>query len=282
MKPRLIGNNIDRNAALRRDPIWLANAWQRSEVVLVDPDRQTVSATESGLTFVSSSDALPQRRIYLGGDEKPYFAVVCDLPDGLYMRKAHPGWSDHDLSLATEALAMAQWHNRHRYHPQTGEELEPRLAGWELGSDSGVVYPRIDPAVIVLIDDGDDRVLLARNVAARNGRYACVAGFVEPGESAEAAVHREVAEETGLELQQVDYVTSQPWPFPSSLMLAFSATADPNQEIKLQPDELADARWFTSQQAAEHISLRGDSVWQGMTQVSVAWFLIERWLSSRT
>lgn len=278
MRPRLSRSNIDRNAASRRDPIWLAHAWERSQVVQVDPVRQAVAASDAGLKLVGPSDDLSHRRIFLGGDTHPYFAVICDLPEGMHLREAHPGWSDRDLGLATEALAIAQWHSRHRYHPATGEELRPRSAGWELGSDSGVVYPRIDPAIIVLIDDGGDRILLAQNVAAKAGRYACVAGFVEPGESAEAAVHREVSEETGLELQRVEYVTSQPWPFPSSLMLAFSATADATQEINLQADELADARWFTREQASKHISVDGSAGWRGLTQVSVARFLIERWL----
>ncbi|QSB06057.1 NAD(+) diphosphatase [Natronoglycomyces albus] len=282
MIPRLSRSNVDRNALHRGDPVWLAEAWQRSHIVQVDPARNAVAATASGLRLIRASDDLPARRIFLGGDEEPFFAVITDLPEGLHLRQAHRGWTDRDLGLAAQALAMAQWHENHRFDPKTGAKLEPGLAGWELRADSGVVYPRTDPAIIVLIDDGQDSVLLARNVRAKEGRYACVAGFVEPGESAEAAVHREVAEETGLALDRVEYVTSQPWPFPSQLMLAFSATADPGQEIVLQPDELADARWFTEAEAREHVRGRPDVGWRGLTDVSVARFLIDRWLAGRS
>jgi NAD+ diphosphatase len=155
------------------------------------------------------------------------------------------------------------------------------------------LWPRTDPAMIVLVHDGRDgpqgRCLLGNNAAwpTERGvrRYSCLAGFVEPGESAEAAVAREVGEEVGLSLARIDYQGSQAWPFPGSLMLGFFALADPELPLRLEPTEIAHARWFTRSEIAAVVA--GDPVDSGDGSGSRVWlpppasiarFLIARWL----
>ena len=137
-------------------------------------------------------------------------------------------------------------------------------------------------------DEADD-LLLAQHrrysgapktgpAAVRSGRYACIAGFVEPGESAEAAVHREVGEEIGIKIDRLEYVSSQPWPYPRSLMLAYRATADPAQQLVLQAEEITDARWFTRDEVRQMWVDTQDST-PSAVRISIARFLIDGWLA---
>ncbi len=157
--------------------------------------------------------------------------------------------------ILVTAIALVNWHGRHGFSPETGRPLRIGEAGWSrVDEDGHQVWPRTDPAVIVLIHDGvagdEGRCLLGHNAAWRPPpgqvrRYSCLAGFVEAGESAEAAVEREVFEEVGVRLTDIQYASSQPWPYPGSLMLGFYAIADPNAPLNLDPTEIAAARWFT-------------------------------------
>ena len=163
------------------------------------------------------------------------------------------GWLDHDeAGLLAYARAMISWRRRHRYCGSCGAPTRAEQAGHVMacsddacGSSS---FPRLDPAVIVLVTDGE-RALLGRQASWPPGRYSTLAGFVEPGESLEDAVRREVLEETGVELCEPRYHSSQPWPFPSSLMLGFIASAA-STRIELGDHELEDARWFTRAEIA--------------------------------
>jgi NAD+ diphosphatase len=145
------------------------------------------------------------------------------------------------------ARAMIHWRRTHRRCGRCGADTVPGRAGHVLVCTNPTCrheqFPRLDPAIIVLVSDGP-RVLLGRQAAWPPGRYSTIAGFVEPGESLEDAVVREVAEETGVRVDQVRYHSSQPWPFPSSLMLGFTALAT-THEVHLEDQELEDARWFT-------------------------------------
>ncbi|THV24469.1 NAD(+) diphosphatase [Glycomyces paridis] len=297
MHPPLAVDVLDRCAHHRDDPEWLEAAWNRAQIVACDSMRERIDADEDGLHYRDADTAPEGRRVYLGGEDPPVFAVFTDLPDGLPGRSIRPTWDHRDLAIAVEAIGIGHWHATYRFHPTTGRPLQPRMAGWELAPGEGrAVFPRTDPAVIVLIDDGADRVLLAKHrrygdqprpsiaqntiappQSTRTGRYACIAGFVEPGESAEAAVHREVAEEVGMKIDRLDYVSSQPWPYPRSLMLAYRATADPSQELVLQAEEIADARWFTREEVREMWVETADAT-PSAVRISVARFLIERWL----
>ncbi len=148
-------------------------------------------------------------------------------PSGINVRDV--GWqlSARDAGLATTAIAMANWHATHRFCPRCGAPSTIALAGWErrCSADGAAQYPRSDPAVIMAITDEADRLLLGHAVGWPDKQFSVPAGFVEPGESLESAVRREVGEETAIEVGEVVYAGSQPWPFPASLMLGFRGRA---------------------------------------------------------
>ena len=177
------------------------------------------------------------------------------------------------------ALGLSNWHARHRFCPRCGAETEVVQAGWmrRCPRDGSEHYPRTDPAVIVAVTDAEDRLLLGRNVGWPEGRFSVLAGFVEPGETIEAAVVREVHEETAVVVTDVEFVADQPWPFPASLMLGCTARAT-TTEIICQPDEIAEARWFTREEfraevAAGRVKAAG--------RLSIAARLVESWLGER-
>jgi NAD+ diphosphatase len=157
-----------------------------------------------------------------------------------------------EAGLLAYARALTIWRLRHRFCGLCGAPTRPERAGHVMQCTSSPcahqVFPRIDPAIIVLVTDGD-RALLGRQASWPVGRYSTIAGFVEPGESLEDAVAREVLEETGVRVRRIDYQSSQPWPFPSSLMLGFHALAEPDSQIRAG-QELDDARWFTREDIA--------------------------------
>ena len=175
--------------------------------------------------------ALPAGAVYLGeADGVPYAAVrgeraltvsgrSVDAWAGL--RELGADLGDLDAGLLVQAIGILEWHERHRFSPLTGAPTTVERAGWvQRDPTTGTeFFPRTDPAVIMLVHDGGDRLVLGRQAVWPPGRFSILAGFVEPGESAEAAVVREVAEEVGLRVTDVRYVGSQPWPFPQSLML---------------------------------------------------------------
>ena len=155
--------------------------------------------------------------------------------------------TDRDAGLLTHAVALAYWHESHTHCPQCGTATVPAPAGHltTCPKDGTQHFPRLDPAVIMLVLDPDDRLMLARNALWPAGRMSVVAGFVEPGESAEHAVAREVYEETAIVVGQVRYLGSQPWPMPRSLMLGYEARAKGGQQIEVDAEEIGEARWFT-------------------------------------
>lgn len=185
---------------------------------------------------------------------------------------------DRDSGLLVEAVALANWRASHRFSPRTGEPLTPEQGGWVLRApgETSEVFPRTDPAIIVAVLDDHDRLLLGSNAMWPHNRYSLLAGFVEPGESLEAAVEREIFEESGIRVIDPVYLGSQPWPFPSSLMLGFRALADANQEWALTPDgnEILDLRWFTR----EELRSDKDLILPGSS--SIAHAIINQWLGA--
>lgn len=192
------------------------------------------------------------------------------------LREVGSRLSDLESSLLTQAVALGNWHADHRFSPLTGRPVRAEHGGWVLRGegDESEQFPRTDPAVIVAVTDADDRLLLGSNALWESNRYSLLAGFVEPGESLESAVVREVFEESGIRVVDPVYLGSQPWPFPRSLMIGFRAMADPSIEHTLAPDgeEILDLRWFTREQLAAAT----DVILPGPT--SIARRIIEHWL----
>lgn len=186
-------------------------------------------------------------------------------------------FSARDAALFTEALAMANWHDSHGYSPRTGERTLVEQGGWvrRSASDNSEVFPRTDPAVIVRILDHDDRILLGSNALWAANRYSLLAGFVEPGESLEAAVVREMFEECGLRVSDPVYLGSQAWPFPASLMCGFEARlaiGESPERLNADGEEILDVRWFSRDQLREELP---DLVLPG--PMSIACAIIEDW-----
>ncbi len=193
------------------------------------------------------------------------------------LRAAVPLLGDRDAGLFTEALGIANWLETSAFCPRCGSPATIEQAGWARRCDREdvLLFPRTDPAVIVLVTDDDDRILLGSNALWEQHRFSLLAGFVEPGESLEAAVVREVGEEAGIAVDRVEYAGSQPWPFPASLMLGFTArVAGGSVAETATPDgvEILELRWFSRADlvsAMPEVSLPGD--------ISIARWLLERW-----
>jgi NAD+ diphosphatase len=252
---------VDRATQRRGDTDWLARAWAdpRSRVLVVR-DAQALVATKDGqleLVLVPPAEAPAGTRFLLGVDsgDVAYFGVSAagswdEAEPGtkpMALRQVGALLSDRDAGLMTHAVALALWHDSHTHCPQCGTPTVPAPAGHltTCPADGSEHFPRLDPAVIMLVIDPDDRLMLARNALWPPGRMSVVAGFVEPGESAEHAVAREVYEETAIVVGQVRYLGSQPWPMPRSLMLGFQATAKGGQRIAVDEEEIGEARWFS-------------------------------------
>lgn len=224
-------------------------------------------------------------RMHVDGDlgapaHTPFAEAALSDFDWVELRSFAPCASARDAGLATNAVAVSAWHAGQRFCPVCGEPVAPALAGWAQvctgASDGRLLFPRIEPAVITAITDDEDRILLQNNAAWRRGFFSVSAGFVEAGESLEHAVRREAAEEVGVELGAVSYLGSQPWPFPSSLMLGFTARAL-TTEVAVDGDEVASARWFTRDELARAVS-EGRVELPG--RASIARHLIEHWYGS--
>lgn len=304
--PPLAHVALDRAAHRRTDPVWLAEAWQRARVLVVDAaggGRVLVTADETrpALYLLDPEQVPAAARMFLGvePDGVPVFAVDVALPTlpgtrPASLREVGHLLSDRDAGLFMTALALANWHARHGFSAATGDPTELDEGGWSrVAADGDRVWPHTSPAMIVLVHDGVagpvGRCLLGSNVgwpATPGGRrFSCLAGYVEPGESAEAAVAREVTEEVGVTVTDIRYAGSQPWPFPGSLMLGFLAHADPAQPLRPDPTEIAYARWFSRREVADAIA--GRSVDAGddtrlllPPSLSIAHFLIRRWLDT--
>jgi NAD+ diphosphatase len=268
----LARGEVDRSAHLRDDEEWLARAWADpgTRVLVVDQGRALVGFGAEGahLLFLPPEQAPDGVRLLLGvaAEGVVYFGVAGPLPKPAEvvgvevrpapLREAGPLLSDRDAGLMTHAVALANFHDSHRFCPRCGEPSEPASSGHarRCTVESTDEFPRSDPAMIVLVTDPDDRCLLARNAAWPVHRVSILAGFVEAGESAEQAVAREVHEETGIAVGQVRYLGSQPWPMPQSLMLGFRAEAAGSLEIKVVEDEIAEANWFSREELTAAIA----------------------------
>ena len=276
---------VDRAAHRRDDAQWLASAWADPDTrVLVVEDGKAL-VKEAELVFVPPERAPAGVRLLLGvaAGGEVYFGVAGPLPASadpqaraVSLREAGPLLSDRDAGLMTHAVALANWHAVFVHCPRCGTVTEPMLAGHmrRCPADGSEHFPKIDPAMIVLVTDSEDRCLLARNAQWPERRVSILAGFVEAGESVEQAVVREVAEETGLSVTEVRYLGSQPWPMPQSLMLGFRARAAGDTKITVDSLEIAEAGWFT--RSGLRAAIDADEI-RLPPPVSIAHRIIESW-----
>jgi NAD+ diphosphatase len=264
-KLALSRSTVDRATVRRNDAAWVEAAWaDPSTRVLVVHDGQALVQSDGDrleLVFVPPSESPPSTKFLLGIDDEgvAYFGVSGVLSaDGtdrseenvvkpMALRQVGAVLSDRDAGLMTHAVALAYWHDTHTHCPRCGTATVPAPAGHltTCPADGTEHFPRLDPAVIMLVTDQDDRCLLARNAVWPQRRMSVLAGFVEPGESVEQAVAREVFEETAITVGQIRYLASQPWPMPRSLMLGFQAVAPGGQRIVVDAEEIGEAHWFS-------------------------------------
>lgn len=283
---RLYRGVVDRATHRRADAAWLAEAWLRSRVVVIDGDRSLVTGEPLRLVYLMPADAPEGERLFLGvsDDEVPCFAVAAPLPEmpGAAvesLRTVGHRLSDVDADVFTTGVALANWQRDAQFDPRTGAPTGAAEGGWvrtALSGDGRSLWPRTDPAMIVLVHDGiagpTGRCLLAHKPEWPVNRYSCLAGYVEPGESVEATVAREVAEEVGVRVSDIRYVTSQPWPFPRSLMLAYTALADPEEPVAVDGVEIERAHWY------RRSDFDGPAAPGLPFETSVAYLLITSWL----
>ncbi len=185
-----------------------------------------------------------------------------------------------DAPLFAAALSLAGWHSRHRFCANCGALSEVVRGGWSRHCPvcSADHFPRVDP-VVIMIAEHENHLLLGRQPQYPPGRYSALAGFVEVGESIEAAVARELHEEAGVQVRDVTYLASQPWPFPSSLMVGCTATAG-DKELKIDTTELEDARWFSRSEIAAALAGAPGASFQPPPKAAIARTLLEHWLSA--
>ena len=291
---------LDRAGERRSDVAWLEQGWSdpRSRVMVLH--RGSAPVVDSKICFMATNIAPPGVRLLLGVDrnEVVYWAVLVDverdeppylegISDIEFMRWAAlrdvgSALSDRDAGLMVSAVALSQWHWSHTNCPRCGAMTEVDKAGWARTCpvDASEHFPRNDPAVIVLVVDRDDRALLGRRADFPDSWFSTLAGFVEAGESAEMALVREMAEEAGVHLDpsDLDYLGSQPWPFPSSLMLGYLARyrGDPAQ-ARPDGEEIDEVRWFTREELMAGCT-SGEVKIPG--PISIARRLIEHWYGS--
>lgn len=299
--PALSRTTVVRDELLRAYPERLRHTWPGAGLVRMDPEGRVV--VRDGALVVEQAGVLgaePTKDAVLLGEDsgRPVWAVpVPELEVGRGEEAAELRGSGAELDatgagLLTTATALLAWHQRARFCAWCGGRTKPISAGWArrctpCGHEE---YPRTDAAVICLVHDGGDQVLLARQPTWPEGRYSVLAGFVEAGESLEACVVREVGEEVGVHVTDLHYLGSQPWPFPRSIMIGFHARADAEAPVVPRDGEIAEARWYTREQVRAALAegeWTGDPAEQGPSvplllpgSVSIARRMLESWVSA--
>ncbi|MGB7447974.1 MAG: NAD(+) diphosphatase [Ornithinimicrobium sp.] len=283
---------LDRVGNRRRDSDIVRQALGRSATRVYDlvEGKVRTCRVDGSLRMVSRAPEVADASrltLYIGRDEqeRDHLVVVradadperpdCRAKGWRNLREAGAELGDTDAGIFTSAVALANWHARHPRCPRCGSETSPAQGGWVriCDNDGSEHHPRMDTAVIVAVTDTEDRILLARGPHWPQGRMSVLAGFVEAGESLESAVAREVREEVGLTVRDVTYRGNQPWPFPASLMVGFSARTL-GDELDLDPEEIAEAAWFARGELGWAVRSGGVAL---PPRVSIARRLIEDW-----
>ena len=290
--------SLNRDAAARADDTLIAGLLEDASTRVLALRDGRAPIADGSLVFLSSDAAVDALElVYLGKETDGSAAYVAAFvgadfdiapmiesveitaaPEWLDLRLAGATLSDRDSGLFTQALALYFWHENHGHSPKTGAVTASKQSGWVRASvsDESQVFPRTDPAVIVLVTDDEDRLLMGNNALWEANRFSLLAGYVEPGESLEAAVIREVFEESGLRVVDPEYLGSQPWPFPGSVMMGFTAKLAPGQHPEdhaADGEEILSLRWFTRDElkaSLDDIKLPG--------RVAIARAMIEHWL----
>ncbi|SEQ02254.1 NAD(+) diphosphatase [Thalassovita taeanensis] len=310
------GSGLDRAAELRGDPVALeamrAGAstillWRGKPLVMAHPDRSAV-VVRLPLDHPVLAEA-GQAALFLGREDgKAVFAHDLSgwTPENTdeaalnsfldRSEQHHPSLppemrfaelrglmtriNPRDAELSATARALFSWHRSHRFCAMCGQESAVAMAGWQrdCAACGGHHFPRTDPVVIMAITDGND-ILMGRSPGWPEGMYSLLAGFVEPGETIEAAVRREVWEEAGVRVGAVSYLASQPWAFPSSLMIGCLGQAT-SREITIDPKEIEDARWFSREEIA--LAFSGQHpILMPARKGAIAQFILRNWLADR-
>ena len=293
----LSGSQIDRDHLSRAGGIDAVLADPQARAIVLH-DQKALLAGPAELAVVPAASITFSDALYLGRSltdapdlphGAPVLALLVDDAGAATLSgpAADDAWGDlrrlgHQLStrdagLFTQALALANWHRAYGFSPRSGVATQPSAAGWtRVDPDGKEVFPRTDAAVIVGVTDSDDRLLLGSNAMWEANRFSLLAGFVEPGESLEAAVIREVYEESGLVVAEPVYLGSQPWPFPASLMVGFRAHVPVEHPTVGTPDghEIIALRWFTRDELGA-ASASGEIILPGQTSIARA--IIEDW-----
>ncbi|MGV3554299.1 MAG: NAD(+) diphosphatase [Croceibacterium sp.] len=287
MKLAFSGQPLDRADPVRADPARLAALCDpEAKLLLLDrliPRRSDGDSLQWGRVADAGKGA---ELVFLGMREgEALFAAVPQGGDSDPAYARRETWAalarlgDEDLALYGGARSVLDWHARHRFCAQCGGPTAIAKGGWQrdCASCGALHFPRVDPVAIMLVEHRG-RVLLGRNAGFPAGTYSALAGFVEPGETIEETVLREVLEEAGVRVRDVRYIASQPWPFPSQLMIGCHALAD-SDALAIDPNELEDARWFARAEIAEAIDKGEASTGlKAPTSRAIAHYLLCWWL----
>lgn len=304
--PLLSRSTVDRQEALRADPSRQAARWPDARVLLVDgegraPVRDGVDGVLELRPASGIADEPPADAVLLGeAGATTYWALRAERDEPVAgqrwrdLRGCGAELGDTDAGLLTTAVAVLNWHDRAGFCAICGSRTARDSAGWaryclRCGHEE---YPRTDPSMICLVHDAEDsHVLLARQPTWPQGRFSVLAGFVEAGESLESCVRREVAEEVGVEVRDVRYLGSQPWPFPRSLMIGFAAMADRDAPVRPADGEIAQVRWVSREELRVALAEGGwthrDSGFGDPTAlllpgaVSIARRMLDTWCAAR-
>lgn len=289
------GARIDRADHIRSDPAALAALMDwRARVLVFEPGLVPGCDDAGCLAWGTLADCPADAELVFLGmlDGKACFAPVPAAGEARPAYALPRIWQalamlgPEDLALYGAARSLVDWHARHRFCAQCGGATHPAKGGWQrvCGACRAEHFPRVDPVTIMLVENGEGpgrRLLLGRQPQFPEGRFSALAGFVEPGETIEEAVAREVLEEAGVAVSAVRYVASQPWPFPSQLMIGCHAVAA-SDELTIDHNELDDARWFTAGEISAALSGDPAAPFIAPPPQAIARHLLEWWLDQVT
>ncbi len=286
-----VGSGMDRSDHIRSDPAQLAGAMTPAARLLRLRGLDPVPSSDGHLEWGSLADAAPDADLVFLGlqDGRACFAAVpaagSTAPANPALWQAIATLDASELATYGGARSMVDWHARHRFCARCGQPTVIAKGGWQRNCTNEACraehFPRVDPVTIMLVEH-DGKLLLGRQPRFPAGSYSALAGFVEPGEAIEEAVAREVFEEAGVVVRDVSYVGSQPWPFPSSLMIGCHAFAD-DPALVIDKTELEDARWFTRADVEDAVQAiergEGGTAFRSPPRTAVANALLRWWVT---